>query len=121
MRLRRARREEDTDLLVSELNQAGLIFHNLILLGFAVFEQLRQSKPLPRHLVPIVCIHELIIVHAIRCIPLHLPNGRSAAVEIENVVDESLALFGVGLGLVWVWGVVFGGVGLAGLVILARG
>lgn len=93
MTLRRAGREDDTNLLVSELNQAGLVLHNLVLLGLAILEQLRQSKPLPRHLVPVICIHELVVVHAIRCIPLHLLDGRLAAVKVENVIDESLALF----------------------------
>lgn len=113
--------EEDTDLLISELNQTRLIFHNLILLGLAILKQLRQSKPLPGHLVPIICIHELIVVHAIRCIPLDLLDGRLAAVEVENVVDESLALFGDGKGFGRVWRIVFRRVGLAGLVVLARG
>lgn len=120
MTLRRARRE-DTNLLVSELNQTGFVLHNLVLLGLAILEQLRQSEPLPRHLVPVICIHELIIVHAIRCIPLHLLDGRLAAVKVENVIDESLALFREGKGLGGVWCVVLRGVGLAGLVVLARG
>lgn len=117
----RARREWGTNLLISELNQTRLILHDLVPLGLAVLEQLRQSKPLPRHLVPVICVHELIVIHAIRCIPPHLLDGRPAAVEVENVVDESLTLFGEGKGLGGVRGVVIGGVGLTGLVVLARG
>ena len=83
----------ETNLLISELDQARLILDNLVLLALAVLEQLRQGKPLPRHLVPIVGVHELIVVHAIRRIAPHLLDGRPAAVEVDNVVDESLALF----------------------------
>ena len=83
----------DTHLLVSELDQAGLVLDNLVLLVLAILEQLRQRKPLPRHLVPVVGIHELIVIHAIGRIPPHLLDGRLAAVEVDDVVNESLALF----------------------------
>lgn len=81
-----------TNLLVSELDQTGLILHNLVLLRLTVFEQFRQSEPLSRHLIPVVRVHELIVVYAVGCVPLHFLDGRFAAVEIEDVVDESLAL-----------------------------
>ena len=98
---------KDTNLLVSELDQTGLILNNLVLLVLAILEQLGQRKPLARHLVPVVRIDELIVVHAIRRIPPHLLDGGLAAVEVDNVVDESLALFREGKGLGWVGGVVF--------------
>ena len=81
-----------TNLLVSELDQTRLVLDDLVSLSLASVEQLGQSKPLPRHLVPIVRVDELIVVHAIRCIPPHLLDGGFAAVEVEDVVDESLAL-----------------------------
>lgn len=67
----RLRKEGDlTDLLIPKLNQAFLILHNLIALVHTLLEQLGQSKPLPSHLIPIIRIHKLVIVHAIRRIPL---------------------------------------------------
>ena len=108
MTLKKPRSERrDTDLLVSELDQTGLVLDNLVLLVLAILEQLRQRKPLARHLVPVVRIHELIVVHAIRRIPPHLLDGGLAAVEVDDVVDESLALLREGKGLGWVGGVVF--------------
>lgn len=83
----------DTNLLVSELNQTGLVLDNLVFLVLAILEQLRQSEPLARHLVPVVRIDELIVVHAIRRVTPDLLDGRLAAIEIDNVIDESLALF----------------------------
>lgn len=86
-------KRRDTDLLVSELDQTGLVLDDLVLLVLAILEQLGQGKPLPRHLVPIVRVYELIVVHAIRRIAPHLLDGRPAAIEVDDVVDESLALF----------------------------
>ena len=85
-------REKNTNLFVSELNQARLILDNLVLLGLAILEQLRQSEPLPRHLVPVICIHELIVIDAIWCITPHFLDCRLATVKVEDIVDESLAL-----------------------------
>ena len=85
-------RKGGTNLLVSELDQTRLVLDNLVFLVLAVVEQLRQSEPLPRHLIPIVRIDKLIVVHAVRCIAPHFLDGRFAAVEVEDVVDESLAL-----------------------------
>ena len=82
----------NTNLLVYEMDKAGVVIDNLVLLVLAILEQLRQRKPLARHLVPVVRIHELIIVHAIRRIPPHFLDGRFAAIEVDDVVDESLAL-----------------------------
>ncbi len=54
-----------TNLLVAELDQAGLILHDLVSVVCAVVEQLRKGEPLACHLVAIVGVDELIIVHAI--------------------------------------------------------
>lgn len=86
-------RRRDTNLLVSELDQTGLVLDNLVLFALAIFEQLRQRKPLARHLIAVVRIHELIVVHAISRIAPHLLDGGLTAVEVDDVVDESLALF----------------------------
>lgn len=43
-------------------------------------EQFGQGKPLPRHLIPIVGINELIIIDAIGSVPLHPLDRRVAAV-----------------------------------------
>ncbi len=110
-----------TYLRVSELNKSRLILHNLISLVLTVLEQLRQRKPLPRHLIPIVRIHELIIIHAVRRIPLDLLDCRLAAVEVNDVGDEGLAIGREGNGLGGVGCVVFRWVGLAGFEVLARG
>lgn len=117
----REKRPGGTNLLVSELDQTRLVLDNLVPFSLAPVEQLGQSKPLPRHLVPIVRVDKLIVVHAIRCIPPHLLDGRFAAVEVEDVVNESLALLREGEGLGRVRGVVFGRVGLARLVVFTRG
>lgn len=112
---------KDTNLFVFELNQTRLILNNLVLLILAILEQLRQSEPLPRHLVPIIRVHELIVVHAIGRVPPHLLDGRLAAVEVDDVVDEGLALFREGEGLGRVRGVVFGRGRLAGFIVFAGG
>ena len=79
-------------LRISELNKSRLILHNLISLVLTILEQFRQRKPLPRHLIPIVRIHELIIIHAVRRIPLDLLDCRLAAVEVNDVGSEGLAV-----------------------------
>ena len=86
------RKKSSREKRQGELDQTRLVLDDLVSLSFAPVEQLGQSKPLPRHLVPIVRVDKLIVVHAIRCIPPHLLDGRFAAVEVEDVVDESLAL-----------------------------
>lgn len=118
---RRRERIRDTHLFVFELDQTGLILNDFVLLIFAVLEQLRQSEPLPRHLVPIIGVHELIVVNAVGRLPPHLLDGRLAAVEVDDVVDEGLALLGEGERLGRVRGVVFGRGRLAGLVVFAGG
>ncbi len=86
-------REGDGYLLVPELDQTRLILHNLVSLVFAILEQLRQRKPLPCHLIPIIRVYKLIVVHAVRRIAPHLLDGWLAAVEVDDVVDEGLAFF----------------------------
>ena len=85
-----------TYLCVAELNESRLILHNLISLVLTILEQFWQCKPLSRHLIPIVRIHELVIIHAVRCIPLDLLDCGLAAVEVDDVVDEGLASGGKG-------------------------
>ena len=96
-----------TYLCVSELDKSGLILHDLVSLVFTILEQLWQCKPLPRHLVPIIRVHELIIIHAIRCIPLDFLDCGLAAVEVDDIVDEGLAIGGEGDGLGGVGCIIF--------------
>jgi hypothetical protein len=62
--------------------------HTLVL---ARLEQLWQREPLPRHLVPVVCVYELVVVDAVCCVALHAFDGRLAAVERDDIVHEALA------------------------------
>ena len=73
-------------LSISELNQSRFIGDNLIAFRRAILETLGQSKPLACHLVPVICVHELVIIHAVRCVALDSLDGRSAAVELEDIV-----------------------------------
>lgn len=74
---------------------------------------------MPRHLVPVVGVDELVVVDAVGGVALHALDGGVAAVELEDVVDEGLAGRGELEGLGWVGGVVFGRVGLADFELLA--
>lgn len=103
------------------MDQPRLILHNLISLILARLEQFWQREPLSRHLVPIIGVHELIVIHAVRRVTTHALHGGLAAVEGDDVVDERLARGGELEGFGGVGGVVFRGVGLAGLEVLARG
>ena len=87
----------------------------------AVLEQLRQREPLARHLVAVISIHELIVVHAIGRVALDALDGRFAAVQGDDVLDEALAVRAQRQGARRVGRVVFGAVGLAGLEALAGG
>lgn len=69
-----------TYLSVLELNQSFFIHHDLIPLVLARLEQLRQREPLPRHLVPVVGVHELVVVDAVRGVALHALDRGFAAV-----------------------------------------
>lgn len=106
-------------LLVPELDQTGLVDDDLIPLVLAVLEQLRQREPLPGHLVAVVGVHELIVIDAIGGVALHALDGGLAAVERDDVVDEGLAGWRELERFGWVGGVVFHGVGLADLELLA--
>ncbi len=81
----------ESNLRVPKLNQPPLIHHNLKPLVLARLEQLWQREPLPRHLVPVVCVYELVVVDAVCCVALHAFDGRLAAVERDDVVHEALA------------------------------
>ena len=118
--MRGAGREGRIHLLISKLNQAGLVLYNLVSFVLAIVEQLWEREPLPRHLVSIIRIHELIVVHTIGCIAPHLLDGRFAAVKVDNVINESLTLFGEGEGFGRVWSIVFGRVCLPGFIVLSR-
>ena len=87
----KARHRKQTHLLIPELYQPWLIDDYLVPLILAIIEELRQRKPLPRHLVPVVGVHKLVIVDTVRGISFDFFDGRSTAVEIDNVVDECLA------------------------------
>lgn len=80
-----------THLLVPELNQPWLINNHFVSLILAITEELRQRKPLPRHLVSVVGVHKLVIVDAVRSVSFDFFDGRSAAVQIDYVFDECLA------------------------------
>ena len=90
-------------------------------MGRAVLETLRQPKPLARHLVPIVRIHELVVVHAVGRVPLHPLHRRVAAVQLQDVIDETLASRREGQRFRWIRLVVLCWVGLADLEVLAGG
>ena len=77
-------------LRVPELDQARLVDYNLVPFVLALIEQFRQSEPLPRHLVPVVCVHKLVVVDAVGRVSLHALDGRLAAVESDDVIHESL-------------------------------
>jgi hypothetical protein len=82
-------------------------------------EQLRKSKPLARHLIAVVGVHELIVVDAVRSVPFHAFDRRLAGVESNDIVDESLTGGREWETLAGVGGLVFGGRGLADLELLA--
>lgn len=89
---------ESPYLLILELNDLVIAAHDLVALVLGRLEQLRQCKPLPSHLVPdhksaglqnggdrlfppIIGIDELVIVDAIRRIPLHALNRGLTAIQ----------------------------------------
>jgi hypothetical protein len=82
-------------------------------------EQLGKSKPLARHLVAVVGVHELIVVDAVRRVPFHAFDRRLTGVESNYIVDESLTGGREGKALAWVGGVIFGCGGLADFELLA--
>ena len=110
-----------THLFVLKLYQILIIDHNLIPLTDTLVKQLRQRKPLARHLVSIVRINKLVVIHAVRRISLHAVDGWFAAVERDHIVDEGLASGGEREGFRWVRSVVFCAGGLARLEVFAGG
>lgn len=108
-------------LLVFELDQIFVVLHNLVPLAHTLLEQFRQRKPLPRHLVPIVRIHKLVVVHTIRRVSLHPLHRRLAAVQRDHIVDQRLARFVQGERLGRVRRVVFGRGGLPRFEVFAGG
>ena len=94
-------------LSILELNKVSVVYDNLITLIPTLGEQLRQRKPLAGHLIPIVGVHKLVIIDAVRGIALHTLDGGMAAVEGDDVVKEALAGRGEWEGLARVGGVIF--------------
>jgi hypothetical protein len=84
------------------------------------FEQLRQSKPLARHLVAIIGVDELVVVDTVGRVAFHTFDRWLAGVEGDDIVDESLTGGREGKALAWVGSVVFGSGGLANFELLAR-
>lgn len=84
-------REEAADLLVPELDQIPVVSNNLVPVAPRALEELRQRKPLAGHLVPVVGIHELIVVHTVGRVALDALHGGLHLVQRDDVVDERLA------------------------------
>ncbi len=116
----RGQRRSNAYLSVLKLNQPLLIHHNLVPLVLTRLEQFRQRKPLPRHLIPIVRVHKLVVVHAVGRVALYTLDRRLAVIQRDDVVNEGLAGRGEFEGFAGVGGVVLGFGGLAGLEVLAR-
>ena len=77
---------EGPTLFVLELNQVSIVLDNFVTLIFACVEELRESKPLACHLVPIIGVHELVIVNTVVSLSFYTFDGRLARVERDNVV-----------------------------------
>jgi hypothetical protein len=84
------------------------------------FEQLRQSKPLARHLVAIIGVDKLVVVDTVGRVAFHTFDRWLAGVEGDDIVDESLTGGREGKALAWVGSVVFGSGGLANFELLSR-
>jgi len=108
------------DLFVLELDHLVVTADNLITFILGCFEELWQSKPLPGHLVSIIGIYELVIVDAVWGVSLYSLNCGFAAVQCEDVVDESLSGFAERQRLRRIGMPVFRCGGLADLEVLAR-
>ena len=103
----RRQKERIKYLFILELDEIAIVYNDLIPLVPALLEQLRQRKPLPGHLIPIVGVYKLIIVNAVRGIALHTLDSGMAAVEGEDVVQEALAGRGEWKGFAGVVSVIF--------------
>lgn len=117
----RERKRKTTHLLVPELNQPRLVHDDLVTLVLARLEQLREREPLPGHLIPIIGVHELIVVHAVGRVALDTLHRRLAAVQRNDIVDQALAGGRQRQALARVRRVVLVRVRLSGLEVLARG
>ena len=80
-----------TYLRILKLNQIPIVHDHFVPLVLALLEQFRQREPLPGHLVPVVRVHELVVVHAVGRVPLDALDGRVAAVQRDDVVEQGLA------------------------------
>lgn len=108
-----------TNLLVLKLDKVPLVLDHLIPFVHARLEQLGQREPLPSHLVPVIRVHELVVVDAVGRVALHPLDCRLAAVERDDVVNERLPVFLERQRLGGVGGVVFACGCLARLEVLA--
>ena len=87
-RLRNA--PERPALLVPELDQVPIVQHDLVAFVLRGVEQLGECEPLARHLVPVVRVHELVVVNAVRRVPLHPLHRRLARVQRDDIVQQPL-------------------------------
>ena len=106
-------------LLILELDQVSVVLDDLVAFVLAVLEQLRKSEPLSSHLVAVIGVDKLVIVNAVRSVTLHASNGRLAAVQSDDIVNQSLALRAELDGLGGVGGVVLRCRGLADFKLLS--
>ncbi len=83
---------ECAHLLVLKLDEERVVLHDLVALVLARVEQLWEGEPLPGHLVAVVRVDELVVVHAVRGVPLDAAAGVLARVEGDDVVEQSLSL-----------------------------
>lgn len=74
-----------------ELDQVPVVGNDLVPVALGALEQLRQREPLARHLVPVVGVDELVVVYAVRRVPLHALHRRLHLVQRQDVFHERLA------------------------------
>jgi hypothetical protein len=72
-------------LLVLELDHVVVGAYHLVAFVYRRFEELRQREPLACHLVPVVGVHELVVVDAVGRVALYARNCRLAAVESDDL------------------------------------
>lgn len=106
-------------LLMPKLNQIPIIRHHLPPMTLRPLKQLRQRKPLPRHLIPIIRIDKLVIIDAVRRIALDALDRRLHLVQRDDILDQGLARRRQRDGLGGIGRVVAGGVRLADFEVLA--
>jgi hypothetical protein len=86
-----------------ELDHLGVVAYDLIALVYRRLEELRQRVPLPGYLVPVIGMHELVVVYTVWCVAEDPLSGRMAAVQRNDVVNEGLAGSGEREGARRVW------------------